>query len=596
MSGICLAQYLSPYPEERLQDTPSRTWAKLIAVHEGGGETVRTRVYTNSWSPRGAAFDISHGGPGQLPEGDTVVITEVRTDGVNPLVRLVMTSNGIEREDTHLSLYPVAFDYVVDMVLTAMQQGWSPEGEPGTWDDVTVAARAALVESEVMGDRTVAAQADLAYANTPFGPPGMPVWRAAIVDPQDSNTRFASAVDLSLPAGLVGIDDVLNDGPAGVDVLVAVLDTGCGMPTHPGLVNVVSRLDATGTNPSGRDTNNHGTWCCGAIVGTSQMIGRDVAPRGLAPFARVISIQVLTAGGWGSEGMIERGIRMATRLGCHIISMSLGGSSAMPAVERALSEARAAGVLVVAAAGNEGGNGDTVGYPGRYGTVLCVGSVDSQTGTRPSSFSSRGPTVDVVAPGEQLAGYNADGTIWRPSGTSMATPLVAAALARAVSLAKRNGWYDQLPADADEACDAVPLGATPIPDLPKGYGIGRASYAGTVRELDKMNAPPAAPPVDPPAPPTPPVDPPAGVVVPFPPADDMHVLFADSGTVRWVRLSTVTNSVSAILYHAIKDNVLTWSDRDDFMSTAGPNELDQVATTAPTTGPDPATAAFLAGD
>ena len=121
-----------------------------------------------------------------------------------------------------------------------------------------------------------------------------------------------------------------------------------------------------------------------------------------------------------------------------VVNMSLGapslGLAEVLLFENALSLAGVADVLVVAAAGNGGGDG--VDYPARFPGVVAVGSVDKDL-TR-SYFSDYGPQLELVAPGaESSSSSGANGIVstYAPSGyalvagTSMATPLVAAAAA-----------------------------------------------------------------------------------------------------------------------------------------------------------------------
>ena len=168
-----------------------------------------------------------------------------------------------------------------------------------------------------------------------------------------------------------------------------------------------------------------------------------------------------------------------------IISMSLGADGATSSLEAACINAELAGVLLVAAAGNDyraigrRGELDTVDYPGRFDSVIAVGATDINNDK--AGFSSTGPDVEIAAPGvDILSTYPGGYAIG--SGTSMATPHVAgvAALIFASGVESafdvrtilqvtaddlgadgKDYWFGYGLVDADEA--APP--ASPLPNL-----------------------------------------------------------------------------------------------------------------------------------
>jgi subtilisin family serine protease len=141
----------------------------------------------------------------------------------------------------------------------------------------------------------------------------------------------------------------------------------------------------------------------------------------------------------GRYAWIEKGIRYVAD--CElpegytqkIASLSLGGPTKSTSLLRAIQYAQSKGVVVVAAAGNAGYQGaDTVGYPGKYREVITVASI--RQNESPSSFSSGGEAVDVAAPGDMVYSTHTGGGYALLSGTSMATPHVAGAMALIMSL------------------------------------------------------------------------------------------------------------------------------------------------------------------
>jgi subtilisin len=108
-----------------------------------------------------------------------------------------------------------------------------------------------------------------------------------------------------------------------------------------------------------------------------------------------------------------------------VINMSLGGKTGSDALQAACDAAYDAGILIVAAAGNEGnkpGNKDTIGYPAKYDSVVAVGSITSSYVR--STFSSTGSALEIMAPGSSILSTTFDGGYGTMSGTSMACPHV----------------------------------------------------------------------------------------------------------------------------------------------------------------------------
>lgn len=214
----------------------------------------------------------------------------------------------------------------------------------------------------------------------------------------------------------------------GGDVDVAVVDTGV-LATHPDLTGKlcsgVAYLGGTGSAQLGKgiaDPNGHGTHVAG--IAAAAVNGVGVA--GVAPDADLIPVRVLDASGSGYNSDVAKGIIWAVDHGADVVNLSLGGTYASPAVSAAVDHAVANGAVVVAAAGN-GGVGGAANYPAAFPATIAVGS-HRQDGTV-SSFSTRGDYVDLSAPGDSILSTLNNGTWGTLSGTSMATPHVAGAVA-----------------------------------------------------------------------------------------------------------------------------------------------------------------------
>lgn len=206
-------------------------------------------------------------------------------------------------------------------------------------------------------------------------------------------------------------------------VVVAVIDTGVDL-SHPDLVNqLVSGFDFVDYDSTPQDMNGHGTHCAGTIVAL-QNNSQGIA--GLAPMSRVMPVRVLGADGSGTVSDVAAGMTYAVDHGAKILSLSLGSTADSSALRDAVTYAHDHGVLVVCAAGNAGNVAKT--YPAAIPGVLSVAATDPND--RRASFSSYGPAwVMVAAPGTNIVSLLPGGRYGTASGTSMATPFVAATAA-----------------------------------------------------------------------------------------------------------------------------------------------------------------------
>lgn len=227
-----------------------------------------------------------------------------------------------------------------------------------------------------------------------------------------------------------GADQVWG-GATGAGVKVVIIDTGIDKD-HPDLavaggVNFVAKSPTRPADPSKWDDDNgHGTHVAGTVAALDN--ARDVV--GMAPSAELWACKALDRNGSGYVSWIVACIDWAAANGMQVANMSLGTSSDVQALRDAVDNAYAAGVVLVAAAGNSGdGNGatDDVNYPAKYASVIAVAATNDADGT--PSWSSEGPAVEVAAPGVQVLSTWHDGGTRTASGTSMASPHVAGAAA-----------------------------------------------------------------------------------------------------------------------------------------------------------------------
>ena len=218
------------------------------------------------------------------------------------------------------------------------------------------------------------------------------------------------------------IDADLVTGATGAGVGVAILDTG--IDTDHCDLDVTGGYNATGRGNGFDDKNGHGSHCAGIAAALDNGVGVV----GAAPDANLYAVKVLDNGGSGYWSWIVAGVDWCMTHGREVLSMSFGASSMPAAASQAMSDASAAGHLLVSSAGNSGNDRDggceedNVGMPARHPDVVAVSAMDE--GDLLASYSSVGPAVEIMAPGTSIRSTYAGDGYATLSGTSMACPHV----------------------------------------------------------------------------------------------------------------------------------------------------------------------------
>jgi len=217
----------------------------------------------------------------------------------------------------------------------------------------------------------------------------------------------------------------------GEDIKVLILDTGLDY-RHPDIAaNFRAGKNFTNSRATDyMDRHGHGTHCAGIVSGIDNGIGIV----GVAPAAQIYVGKVLSDSGGGSFEWLIKGIEYGIEKKVDIISMSLGAEEDPgEEVHDVIKRAREAGIIIVAASGNEAGK---VNYPAAYDEVIAVAAIDQAFDY--ADFSNFGEAVDVAAPGVDILSTYLNSNYAKLSGTSMATPIVTGVIALAQSYARKK--------------------------------------------------------------------------------------------------------------------------------------------------------------
>lgn len=229
-----------------------------------------------------------------------------------------------------------------------------------------------------------------------------------------SPEALASLQGFGLSARQIAGGPVDGDGSG---VIVGILDSG--IQAHAQFDDVyIVHIDLAGGGVDGAGAA-HGTSVASIITGSE----------GIAPAAELFVVRVLDDQGMGNSYHVAEGIVQATDMGVKIINMSLAVYQDSALLRQAVQYAVDNGVILVAAAGNDGY--DRMPYPAAYANVLAVTAIDANG--RHAVFPNQSSDIDIAAPGVAISTAKEDLGTTLFTGTSAAAPFVSGTLAAMLS-------------------------------------------------------------------------------------------------------------------------------------------------------------------
>lgn len=242
----------------------------------------------------------------------------------------------------------------------------------------------------------------------------------------------------------------------GSEILVAVLDTGIDQDHEDLDGKVVVEANFT-DSPTPGDTYGHGTHIAGIIAAYGN---NGVGIVGVAPESQLMNVKVADDAGGCKASTVAEGIIWAVDNGASVINVSIEFKEPSPELEDAVNYAWSRGVVIIAAAGNEGSESPV--YPACYENCIAVAAIRQDDTLAP--LSNYGDWIDVAAPGFDIYSTLPDNSYGYKSGTSFASAYVsglAALLFSVVTDTNGDGKLnDEIRAAIENSCQQIGTNST----------------------------------------------------------------------------------------------------------------------------------------
>ncbi|MBM7622844.1 S8 family peptidase [Sporohalobacter salinus] len=257
------------------------------------------------------------------------------------------------------------------------------------------------------------------------------------------------------------------DAWSNLKVKVGIIDTGIDL-NHFDLLPINSGYNTIEPDQQPYDPNGHGTHVAGTIAARKNNKGVV----GVAPNIELYPIKVFDKDGSAKMSSLIEALQWSIDNNIRVLNMSFGVDKNNNSLREAIAKAHQAGILMVAAAGND--STATVDFPAHYSEVISVGAINEDK--KIADFSNYGTGLDVVAPGVNVESTWKDGQFNKLNGTSMATPHVTGIAA--LILGKFNNLTPS------KIKRAIKRGATPLQSIdPAKQGAGLIDAAQTIKLL-----------------------------------------------------------------------------------------------------------------
>ena len=185
---------------------------------------------------------------------------------------------------------------------------------------------------------------------------------------------------------------------------VCIIDSGLDLPHEDFLTGNITGTNNSGTGNWYDNGGPHGTHVAGTIAALNNSTGMlGVLPNGNL---KLHIVKVFNAEGWGYTSTLANAVNTCVTNGATVINMSLGGGGASTTEGNAMQAAFDAGVLLIAAAGNDGNT--TLSYPASYDAVVSVAAIDKNK--QLADFSQRNVQVELAGPGVDIRSTYPEGT------------------------------------------------------------------------------------------------------------------------------------------------------------------------------------------